>query len=172
MASSSVSAYSVANSSTNHSNGFFIAAGSAFWIFYLFSDFFVSSSFAGLNLLPSVGTLLVLLLLVPLASVVALLLRGSSTASQQYQIGLRSTAVSFLLTLRLWVAKSKLSTDFEGIFTLSLLPSMALPIRLGVDGLSLPLLVLTNAFLYLCILSLNSSTHRIREALFHLIFLQ
>lgn len=101
MASSSISSYSVANSSTSYSNGLFITAGVAFWGFYLFNDLLISSSFVGLNLLPSVGTLLTLLLLVPLVSILFLLVRGSSTASQQYQIGLRSTAVSFLSTLRL-----------------------------------------------------------------------
>jgi NADH:ubiquinone oxidoreductase subunit 4 (subunit M) len=49
---------------------------------------------------------------------------------------------------------------------------MTTAIKFGVDGISLFFVVLTNIFIYLCILTLNKDTLRLKEVLLHLLFLQ
>jgi NADH:ubiquinone oxidoreductase subunit 4 (subunit M) len=52
------------------------------------------------------------------------------------------------------------------------MPSLIYSLHLGIDGISIFFLLLTYLFIYLCILSLNAETPRIKEGLFHLFFLQ
>jgi NADH:ubiquinone oxidoreductase subunit 4 (subunit M) len=61
---------------------------------------------------------------------------------------------------------------FQSVYTLFLIPSFPFSLKLGVDGISIFFILLTNIFIYLCILNLNVSTHKLREALIHLFFLQ
>jgi NADH:ubiquinone oxidoreductase subunit 4 (subunit M) len=49
---------------------------------------------------------------------------------------------------------------------------MTTALKFGVDGISLFFVLLTNIFIYLCILSLNKNTLKIKEVLLHLLFLQ
>ena len=90
----------------------------------------------------------------------------------QYDIALFSAAVSFLLSILLWATFSGYFGGFKGTTELPLRPSFSFELRLGVDGISLFFIILTNLFIFLCILSLNPSTSRLYEALLFLIFLQ
>ena len=56
-------------------------------------------------------------------------------------------------------------------FSLPLLPFTVPALHLGVDGISLLFVPLTSLFIYLCILSLNAATPRLREALLALLLL-
>jgi NADH:ubiquinone oxidoreductase subunit 4 (subunit M) len=61
---------------------------------------------------------------------------------------------------------------FQSTYSFYLAPSFSFALRLGVDGISIFFVLLTNLFIYLCILSLNPSTLKLSEALIHLFFLQ
>jgi NADH:ubiquinone oxidoreductase subunit 4 (subunit M) len=61
---------------------------------------------------------------------------------------------------------------FQSTYSFYLVPSFSFSLRLGVDGISIFFVLLTNLFIYLCILSLNTTTLKLSEALIHLFFLQ
>jgi len=89
-----------------------------------------------------------------------------------YQIGLFSSIISFWLSLLLWFTLDEAKGGFQAIYTFYVIPTLSFELRLGVDGISIFFLILTNIFTYLCILSLNSSTVKINEALIYLFLLQ
>jgi NADH:ubiquinone oxidoreductase subunit 4 (subunit M) len=51
-------------------------------------------------------------------------------------------------------------------------PEFSFSLRFGVDGISIFFIILTNIFIYFCILSLTTATPKLSEALIHLFFLQ
>lgn len=89
-----------------------------------------------------------------------------------YDFSLFSAMISFLLSLVLWVAFDQNIGEFQFTYFLNFVPSFVGSLRLGVDGISLFFVVLTNLFIYLCILSLNVQTFKLKEVLLHLFFLQ
>jgi len=125
-----------------------------------------------LSLGASSSTLLLALLAVPLLTLVLLRIGRGWGRVVHYQIGLASTGISLLLALRLPGAFSPTSAGRVETVRVVLAPSRRSPLRLGIDGISLPFIILTNLTTYLCILSLNSTTARILEAIFALLALQ
>lgn len=89
-----------------------------------------------------------------------------------YSFSLFSSAISFILSLLLWLYLSQTTGGFQYTYNLTVIPSLSFDIRLGVDGISIFFLALTNIFTYLCILSLSPATPRLIEALIYLFFLQ
>jgi proton-translocating NADH-quinone oxidoreductase chain M len=61
---------------------------------------------------------------------------------------------------------------FQSTYTMLVVPNLPFAVRLGVDGVSIFFLILTNIFIYLCVLSLSPTTHKFQEAALHLFFLQ
>jgi len=61
---------------------------------------------------------------------------------------------------------------FQDVVHFALRPSFNFSLRLGVDGISLFFILLTNFFIFLCILSLAPQRARLMEALLYLFFLQ
>lgn len=61
---------------------------------------------------------------------------------------------------------------FQFQTSIFLVPSMNFNILLGVDGISIYFLILTNLITYLCILSLEPTQKRFYEVLIYLFFLQ
>ena len=120
----------------------------------------------------SSAPLLVALLALPLLTLVLLRFGSVWRRVTQYQIGLASVGLSFLLSLRLPGAISATSTGRIETVRVVLAPSFSIPLRLGIDGISRPFIILTNLTLYLCILSLSSSTPRLLEVLVALLALQ
>jgi NADH-quinone oxidoreductase subunit M len=118
------------------------------------------------------ATLLLALLALPLLTLTILRAGRGWHRSVHYQIGLVSTGLSLLLALRLPMAFCSASSGRVETVRVVLAPSAVTPIRLGIDGISLPFIVLTNLTIYLCVLSLNSSTPRILEAVVALVALQ
>jgi NADH-quinone oxidoreductase subunit M len=121
-------------------------------------------------------TLLAFLLLSPFVAAGILILLSSASSTIQYNVGLILSIPPLVLTLLLFSSLSvgtPLGTPgLDAIFTFSLVPSLGLPFRFGVDGLSLPFLLLTTAFQPLCLLSLSSGTPRILSALIALFLLE
>jgi NADH-quinone oxidoreductase subunit M len=116
--------------------------------------------------------LLVLTLILPLLSIIVLYTTESFGKNFMYKFALYSSAVSFLLSLFLWFSFEEVKGGFQWTYSFFLVPSLPFALRFGVDGVSIFFIILTNIFIYLCILSLNTSTLRLQEVLMHLFFLQ
>lgn len=115
---------------------------------------------------------LVRIFLLPLFTLIFLFLFASFKNNFLYKISLYSTAINFLLSLILWGGISSRKGGFQETFQFSFIPSFSFALRFGVDGISLFFILLTNLFIFLCILSLTPATPRLIEALLHLLFLQ
>lgn len=89
-----------------------------------------------------------------------------------YKFALGSTVFSFLLSLFLWFSFEEVKGGFQFSYILFIVPSLPIGLKLGVDGISIFFVLLTNLFIYLCILSLNTNTFKLQEVLLHLFFLQ
>jgi NADH-quinone oxidoreductase subunit M len=116
--------------------------------------------------------ILLLVLLIPLFSIFTIFLMSMLGNEKIYQFSLFSAAISFLLSLILWYSFEEVKGGFQFSYSLIVIPSLSVGLRLGVDGISIFFVLLTNLFIYLCILSLNVSTSRLLEVLLHLFFLQ
>jgi NADH-quinone oxidoreductase subunit M len=108
----------------------------------------------------------------PLATAIFLFAASRVKLSLLYNLALTSTAISFILSLVLWFTFSATSGGFQSTYGFNLTPTMSFSLRLGVDGISLFFLVLTNLFLYLCVLSQSVTAPKLADRLFHLLFLQ
>lgn len=114
--------------------------------------------------------ILLLVLLIPLFSIFLIFLISMLGNEKIYQFSLLSSAFSFLLSLFLWYSFEEVKGGFQFSYNLIVIPSLSIGLRLGVDGISIFFILLTNLFIYLCILSLNVTTPRLSEALLHLFF--
>ena len=111
--------------------------------------------------------------MLPLFSIFFIFFTSSLGNSFIYKFTLNSTMISFLLSLILWLnVFNQVKSGFQCTYSFFLIPSMTTAMKFGVDGISLFFVLLTNIFIYLCILTLNKDTHRIKEVLLHLLFLQ
>jgi NADH-quinone oxidoreductase subunit M len=112
------------------------------------------------------------LLVLPLFLLLGLLVPTS--ADRLYRRALFGSSIILVVTVLLLASVLALPTGFRATLVLPLLPSLpfaALPLSFGLDGLSLPFILLTSLFLHLTLFSLSPSTPRLREALSALIFL-
>lgn len=109
---------------------------------------------------------------IPLISLFFLRVFSYRNNSFIYVFSLYSSGLTFILSLMLWGELSSRKGGFQETFQFNMLPSFGFSLRFGVDGISIFFIMLTNLFIFLCILSLNESTPRLVEALIHLIFLQ
>jgi NADH:ubiquinone oxidoreductase subunit 4 (subunit M) len=66
----------------------------------------------------------------------------------------------------------ELKGGFQLTYSLEFIPTHSFSLQLGVDGISIFFVILTNIFIYFCIFNLDSSTPKLAEALFHLFLLQ
>lgn len=116
--------------------------------------------------------LLILVLIFPLITFF-FILRGSSINNNTlYSYSLISSGLSVVLSLLLGWYVSFIKTGFQDVVHFALRPSFSFALRLGVDGISIFFILLTNLFIFLCILSLSSNRTRLHEALRYLFFLQ
>ena len=92
--------------------------------------------------------------------------------SSYYIFALYSTAISFLMSLKLLFLYNPILGGFQFINIFNITPTLMYGFRFGVDGISIFFILLTNIFIYLCILSLNINTTRLKEVLLYLFFLQ
>lgn len=111
-------------------------------------------------------------LLWPLFSVGVIALNFFATSKVLHQISLWLSSISCLLSILLWYLLDKSAMTFQFQTSIFLMPSMNFNILLGVDGISIYFLILTNLITYLCILSLEPTQKRFYEILIYLFFLQ
>jgi NADH-quinone oxidoreductase subunit M len=107
----------------------------------------------------------------PLLFAAAHLVLSPRSAIFHYRLGLFGAVFTTIVSFAIVAAFAPLN-GFQRRYIISLLPSITLPVRRGVDGLSLFFLPLTTGVTLLCILSLNPQTPRLREALIYLSVLQ
>ena len=117
--------------------------------------------------------ILLWILMLPLFSIFFIFFTSNLGNSFIYKFSLISTIISFFLSLILWLLVfNQVKSGFQCTYSLFLIPSMTTALKFGVDGISLFFVLLTNIFIYLCILTLNKDTLRLKEVLLHLLFLQ
>lgn len=119
-----------------------------------------------------VDNILLIILLIPLFSIFILFFTPALGNNFMYKFSLASTVLSFLVSLFLWYSFEEVKGGFQFTYSLSFVPSMPFGLRLGVDGISIFFILLTNLFIYLCILTLNTNTFQLQQVLLHLLFLQ
>ena len=117
--------------------------------------------------------LLLTVLVVPLLTFFFLLWGSSRYNNEQlYAYSIQSSGVSFVLSCILGGYLTFHKTGFQYVIHFAVRPSFNFALRLGVDGISIFFILLTNFFIFLCILSLSSQITRLLEALLYLFFLQ
>ena len=94
------------------------------------------------------------------------------TTKSQYQFSLIISGISFICSLILVGALNFGKSGFQETFYFNIVPSFSIALRIGVDGISIFFIILTNLFIFLCILSLTPTTFKLSEALLYLFFLQ
>ena len=112
------------------------------------------------------------ILLLPLISFFIVFFINIWTTRFMYQFAVFISGFSLIFALYL---RFNIQYNIEGFienYYFNVLPSFSFSFRLGIDGISIFFIVLTNLFIFLCILSLSSNTFQLHRALFHLFFLQ
>ncbi|MBF0588016.1 MAG: NADH-quinone oxidoreductase subunit M [Magnetococcales bacterium] len=105
--------------------------------------------------LPLIGGLLIFL---------AVRDQSDSSASTAKYIALGVSLLTFLLSLRLYVGFDLTTAEFQFLEEVPWLPEQGIVYRMGIDGISLPFVLLTALLTPICILaSWESITHRVKE---------
>ena len=144
---------------------------------YIFEQLFLPlTPFIGKNELSFIyfnNDILLTVFIIPLISFIILFVFGTYwTTAVQYQYSLLIAGLSFIYSLILVGALDFSKSGFQETFYFNVIPSFSIALRIGVDGISIFFIVLTNLFIFLCILSLTKATFKLNEALLYLFFLQ
>ena len=111
--------------------------------------------------------LLLLILLLPLFTLFFLFVLSFLNTNFIYISALFSSCISFFLSLLLWFSMDEIKGGFQSTYTIFFVPSFNFALKLGVDGISIFFVLLTNIFIFLCILNLNVSVHKITEVILY-----
>jgi NADH-quinone oxidoreductase subunit M len=103
--------------------------------------------------------MLTLLVLVPLAGLAAIAMIGREREALIHRAAFAVSLVVFVLTLLLWARFDAGSADFQFVERYSWIPSFGIEYFVGVDGISLFLIVLTGFLTPLALLSSWESIH-------------
>ena len=133
----------------------------------MYSLFFLNDFIGKAETFPLIlnENLLVIILSIPLFSIFFIFFTPELSLKKYYIFSLYSTVLSFLTSLYLWYMFNSTVGGFQFIYSFQVIPSLPFALRFGVDGISIFFILLTNLFIYLCILSLNTSTYKIKEVL-------
>jgi len=112
------------------------------------------------------------ILLLPLLSFFIIFLINIWTTRFIYQFAVSISGLSLLISFYLILHIQYNIEGFIENYYFNILPTFSFFFRLGLDGISIFFIVLTNLFIFLCIFSLSSSTFQLNRALCHLFFLQ
>ena len=123
-------------------------------------------------MLTTTNYILMYIILVPVFSSLYIYAVSAGKPSDLYNHALISSLISFVLSLVLWSSMEELKGGFQATYTLNFISTSSFSLKLGVDGISIFFVVLTNLFIYFCIFSLDTNTPKLAEALFHLFLLQ
>ncbi len=116
---------------------------------------------------------LTLLVLIPLAGGAALLLFGSGRDKLVRQTALAVSLVPFVLSLVVWAGFDATSADYQFVERYTWLPDFGISYHVGVDGISLLLVVLTTFLTPISLLcSWESVESKVREFSFFMLALE
>jgi NADH-quinone oxidoreductase subunit M len=117
--------------------------------------------------------LLTSLILVPLLGGVAVLLVGRGRDSLARYVAMAASLVAFALSLYMWAGFNGASSDYQFVERYTWLPDFGISYHLGVDGISLLLVVLTTFLTPISLLcSWESIESRVREFSFFMLALE
>jgi NADH:ubiquinone oxidoreductase subunit 4 (subunit M) len=116
--------------------------------------------------------LLSIILLLPLFSIILIYLFSYLNDKIIHEIALILSSLSFVLSIVLLLLLDKSNPDFQFQTNLFLVPSLNFSVLLGIDGISIYFIVLTNLCIYLCILSISIPQTKLYEFLMYLFLLQ
>ena len=117
--------------------------------------------------------LLTLLVVVPLAGGVAVLLLGRGRDRLARHVALATSLVAFGLSLLVWMGFDVTSADYQFVERHAWLPDFGISYHVGVDGISLLLVVLTTFLTPIALLcSWESIESRVREFSFFMLALE
>ena len=101
-----------------------------------------------------------------LGALFILLIRGEGevVARNARRVALWTSGINFFLSLFLWFGFDRGTADFQFVDQAVWLPDLGLAYKMGVDGISMPLVLLSTLLTPLCILaSWESVKHRVKE---------
>jgi len=117
--------------------------------------------------------LLTLLVLVPLAGGVAVLFAGRGRDPLVRQVALLVSLVTFVLSLVVWARFDPTSADYQFVERYTWLPDFGISYHVGVDGISLLLVILTTFLTPISLLcAWESIETRVREFAFFMLALE
>jgi len=111
------------------------------------------------------NNILYLLIITPILGILVLLFIPSRNKTALKQIGLLFSSITFLLSLLLWVWFDNASSQFQFLDTVFWIPSLNLNFVMGIDGVSLFLIILTTLLIMLCILASYNIQQYVKEYL-------
>jgi proton-translocating NADH-quinone oxidoreductase chain M len=137
-------------------------------LFFLIVLFTISSLFFF-----SFSNILLYILVFPFLGAVHLIIMPTSTKEIIKKIAFGYSALTFLLSLFLWLLFDNATADFQFVKEFLWIPATNLNFYIGVDGISLFFLILTTFLIPLCILaSWDSIKHHLKEYLIILLVLE
>lgn len=150
-------------------NNFFKDSAKLELIFlFLFSFIFAFFGFISFKI-----NLLFIVLILPLITIFLIFVFAQKSNRFLHKLALNSSAFSFVIAIFMWfVIEYVQSSYFWFKFSIFLIPSLNFDILMGIDGISLLFILLTNLFIYLCILSLPENQKKMHEILIYLFLLQ
>ena len=117
------------------------------------------------------NNILYLLIITPILGILVLLLIPSRNKTALKQIGLLFSSITFVFSLLLWVWFDNASSQFQFLDTVFWIPSLNLNFVMGIDGVSLFLIILTTLLIMLCILASYNIQHYVKEYLISFLLL-
>ena len=120
------------------------------------------------------ANLLTLVTFLPLATALVLLVLNRHLPSMAWRaIALASSSVTFLLSLRLWTRFDATQTGFQFVERTAWLPEYGVHYFVGIDGISLLLVVMTTFLMPITLLSSwNDIQKSVRSFVFHMLVLE
>jgi len=109
------------------------------------------------------------IIIVPVIGILMLLSSSDSTHARRYhEIAFYTSLITWVISTFLWIGFDKATTNFQFVYSLSWMPAPLsaenLSVHIGLDGISLPFVVLTTFLTPICILiSRNAVKVYIRE---------
>jgi len=117
--------------------------------------------------------ILTTLVLLPLAGAVAVLFTSRERAALARQVALLVSLATFAVSILMWAQFDALSPEYQFVERRTWLPEFGISYHLGVDGISLLLVVLTTFLTPIALLcSWESIKDRVREFLFFMLALE
>ena len=137
------------------------------FIIKLFSIFFFSVLFFFSS------SMLVILLVLPLVGILFLCILPTENTSTLKNVALNTTSIILIFSVILWLRFDNSIGSFQFVTCIPWIPYFNLNIPLGIDGISLFFLVLTNLLVFLCLLaSWENITYNIKLYLILFLLLQ